>query len=516
MLDILLKNGKIVDGTGNPWFYGDVGVKDGIIAGVGRIEISAEKEIDVDGSVISPGFIDMHGHADLYILKDPFNTPKVLQGVTTDVLGNCGLSCAPVRDEDKAILRRYDSGVLGDFGIEWDWNTLGEYLKRVGKKLGINVVAQVPHSPVRLYVMGMEKRAARSSEIEEMADLVREGMREGARGFSTGLEYVPLGSAETEELIELARAAGEYGGFFSIHGRDLSTRYIESINEAFEVAEKAGVRLQFSHLGVRSPYWDRMDHLLSLFDMAREKGIDAAYDIETYTYGGTTMTYLLPDWVMEEDVSRVLEKLGDSEVRARILEDILKGGKLPFDGWNVLWVNRAPSEENKWMAGKSIEEISRDSGKEPIDVICDVLIDEVLDVTMMHAWEKDEHMIKKLGHHLWCVGSDAIQTGGVMPGTYGTFPRLLGYYVREKKATRLEIAVQRMTSFPASRLGLSDRGLIRVGLAADLTVFDPLRVKDNVTFTDATYPDGIPYVLVNGKVAVEDGEVAGEYGGRVL
>jgi len=513
MFDILIINGRIVDGSGNPWYYGDVGVSGGKIAAIGKLDPAvAAKVIDAEGQVVCPGFIDVHVHSDVMLLAEPRHEPKVRQGVTTELLGQDGLSYAPLSPRNLQMMRRYLSGLNGDPDIAWDWTSVGDFLSRFDGKTAVNVAYLIPHCALRVEAMGWANRLPTKVELDEMKKLAAQGMADGAVGFSTGLTYAPGCYSNTKELIEICKVIAQHGGIYVTHLRDYRAGLFEALDEALEIGEKAGIAVHFSHFRGRG----RSEQMLAKVDEARERGLDVTIESYPYFVGSGMLQARLPTWVHEGGPEAILEKLSDPEARKRIKEDIHRRSP----NWSKVFICGVESESNKNFEGYSIAELSARLDKEPVDFICDLLLEERLAVSHMVFGddEEEEDVRRIMTHHAHMVGSDSLLIGGKPnPRTYGTYPRYLGRYVRELGILTLEDCIRKMTSLPAQRLGLQDRGLLREGLAADIVIFDPDTVIDKATFeAPRRYPEGILYVLVNGELVVADGQHTGTLPGRAL
>ncbi len=528
--DILIKNGFIVDGSGAPYLKGDVGIKDGRIVRIGLdLGRHAAKVIDAKGLVVAPGFIDIHSHADLTILAVPHADSTVSQGVTTAVGGNCGLSMAPLNPKTSALLKEYLSPFLVpgyDYG--WDWRTLGDFHRKLEeRKIAINLALLVGHGTLRIAVKGFDPSPLTKEEMDEMKALLRQSILDGAWGLSTGLIYPPGSYASTGEIIELTKVLKEFPVRLTYlsHIRNEGKYLIEAVEEAIEIGEKAGVPVQISHHKASGrSNWGKTSATLRLMERARSRGVEVSCDVYPYIAGSTTIMSLLPNWVLEGGVEKALERLKDPEMRRRIKEEVeedrVKGENwIKGCGWEGIYVSSCPVAPE--YEGKSLKEIL--SGHSDLyEGLFDWLIKIGGKASMILFFGDEEDMETVLRHPLSCVGSDSWTTspkvgGRPHPRAYGTFPRVLGRYVREKKVLSLEEAVMKMTLIPASKLGLWDRGLVREGFKADIVVFDPNTITDNATYTDPHQrPSGIRYVIVNGEVVVEEGGLTGKLPGRVL
>lgn len=529
-LDIAIRDGYIVDGTGNPWFEGDVGVDGDRVVEMGHIESSeAERIIDARGLVVAPGFIDPHTHADQTLLTNGRAESYLHQGVTTLVVGNCGFSMAPATSAHKEDLKKYvQPFVLGE--LSWNWDSLAEFLaelERVG--LSPNVASLVGHGTVRLAVMGFQNRPPNLAELEEMKALVAASMAEGALGLSSGLGYPPGVFTKTEELIELCEVLRPYNGLYVTHMRQTRGRppaYQEAVaplEEAIEIGEKAGVPLHILHLASSmasaKALWGRQrEEVLARIDAARARGLDVTADIYPYVAGASYLASVLPQWLHELGSGGLLKSLAKDEVRERL--------KRQLDlAWDQYYFSYSPRGKNRAVEGRSIREIAETRQTHPVDALCDLLLEEEGGGTYVSFWGQEQDVRTLMRHPAVMIGSDGwslapygpLGVGRPHPRCYGTYPRVLGKYVREEGVLTLEDAVRKMTSLPAQRFGIWDRGLLRRGMRADITVFDPHKTIDKATF-DAPhqYPEGIVWVLVNGEVVIEEGDHTGALPGRVL
>jgi N-acyl-D-amino-acid deacylase len=523
VLDLVLKNGRIADGTGNPWFFGDVGIKDGTIVEVGRVRRRGSEVLDVRGQVISPGFIDGHCHSDLMILEDPRSEIKLQQGVTTEVLGNCGMTPAPFAPENLELLRSYVEPVLGRTERGWSWDTMERYLDslREAKPSG-NFATYVGHGTLRVAVMGFEDRPASTRELGRMGDLLEESLQAGAIGLSLGLMYAPGSYATTDELAQLCSVLPRYDGLLAAHIRGEGKSLIPSIREVLRIAERYGCPLQISHLKAAGrSNWSGVTEAMELVEDARSRGLDVTCDVYPYTAGSTSLTTLLPPWALEGGVSRTLKRLKEPASRQRIKEELGHEHEdwdnlLASTGWDSVYISSLSKGNSTDLEGKNIHEESESRGLDPADCMMDLLLEQDGKVSMVffHMAETDVEQVLRWDRSL--IASDSLhdQTRKPHPRLYGTFPRILARYVREKKLLSLEEAIRKMTSFPARRFRLGSRGLIAPGYAADAVVFDPEGVSDEATYDDPKrFPKGISHVLVNGTRVVSSGAHLGESAG---
>ena len=526
MLDLVLENGRVVDGTGNPWFFGDIGIKDGKIVEVGRIRQRGREEIDAGGQAISPGFIDGHCHSDLMVLDDPRTEIKLQQGVTTEVVGNCGMTPAPFAPRNLDLLRTYVEPVLGNTGREWRWETVEQYFEALLEvRPSENVATYVGHGTLRIAVMGFEDRPASDDELDRMKGLLEEALQAGAIGLSLGLMYAPGSYTPREELAELCSALSRYDGLLATHMRGEGNSLIPSIEEVSWIAERSGVPLQISHLkAAGGSSWGSVTRAMELIEETRSRGLDVTCDVYPYTAGSTSLTTLLPPWALEGGVSQTLEKLGDPASRERIKAELRQeqddwDNLVASTGWDSVYISSASRDHDTNLAGKNILEVSESRGVDPEDCMMDLLLehDGKVSIVFFHMAGDDVEQVIRWGRSL--IASDSLhdQAEKPHPRLYGTFPHVLAKYVREKKLLTLEEAVRKMTSFPASRFKLGKRGLVAPGYAADLVVFDPERILDTATYEDPKrFPEGISHVLVNGAKAVGSGTLLETGQGMVI
>ena len=533
--DTIIKGGRIVDGSGNPWYKGDIAVSGDKIASITRfIEPEAERVIDATGLVVAPGFIDAHSHADSSTLFYRDMESVVAQGITTVVAGQCGSSIAPVNPELREEMEKMWAGWLPpevDFGITW--TTFEEYLREEEKDgLGANVAHLVGHGAVRVASMGFEARAPTAGELEAMRGHVAEAMEAGAYGLSTGLIYPPGIFAETPEIVELARVAAMYGGVYDTHIRGEGKTLMESLCEAITIGKAADIPVQISHhKAATKSFWGKSVDTLNLLEKARVEGVGITIDQYPYKAGSTSLVTCLPPWAHEGGMERLLERLKDPGLRLRIQGDI-EGGLPGWEnfagelGWKNVYVTSVKTDENKYAEGKNLLEIQGHRGDADTYASLFDLILEEEGAAGMVIFAMDEGDVRRIMRHpLQMVGTDsgASGTSGYMrrgkphPRGYGTYPRVLGRYVRESGILRLEGAIRKMTSFPAQRFGLHTRGLLKPGMHADIVVFNPETVIDTSTYQDPhQLPLGIDHVIVNGELTVHDTKPLGTLSGKTL
>lgn len=529
MYSLVFRNARIVDGTGNPCFWSDVGVEDGRIARIGDLSgAAARRTVDVDGAVLAPGFIDLHTHADFTLPTFPRAEAMVRQGVTTQLVGNCGFSPFPVSKERLELLRAYAEFV--DAGLSWEWEDAAgyaAYLERL--PLSCNVALQVGHGTVRIAVMGFDDRPPSSHELEAMRAHVSRALEQGAFGFSSGLIYVPGSYAATEELVALAEVAGRYGAFYSSHIRGEGNSLLDAVGEGLAIGRRAGVPVQLSHhkaTGRRN--WGRVGASLEMIDRARASGQDVLADQYPYTAGSTTLAAIMPKRAMQGGIEAMLSRLADPHERARIRAEIassgpeaLSAGAREFDP-EAIMISRVSDGPSKVYEGRMLTDIAADRGEDPVDAALHLLESGRGGVQMIIFAMSEEDVRCVMRHPAVAIASDgwtlSPSAGGrPHPRSYGTFARVLGRYVREDGVLGLEEAVRKMTSLPAQRLRRYDMGLIRPGCVADLVVFDPERITDLATFQDPhRYCAGVVCVIVNGAMVIENEVDTGVMAGRVL
>lgn len=518
MLDLLIRGGLIIDGTGNPGYYGAVGVEGervrifrGDLAGV-----EAGRVIDAAGRVVCPGFIDMHAHSGLVILAEPQHAPKVRQGVTTEVIGIDGNSYAPFHAHDD--LRRFvevNSGLDGCPPLPGRWSTVEQYLDLFTNRVAVNIVYVVGNSPIRICAMGWEDRPPTTAELANMTALLRTAAEEGAWGLSTGLDYPPGSYADTAELVELSREAARQGGIYHTHVRySLGDRFLDPFREAIEIGRQSGIPTHITHFYHRTTAPAGARRMLALVEDAREDGLDVTFDSYPYVFSSTRLNIVIPQWAFSGGPERLRAVLTSPDARARLRKEMAPRAA----SWQEMWLTHLKRPEHHRFEGRSIAEVAEMMGKDVVDAICDLLLLEDQQVSYVSAGANAATLPKFVSHPLSMVGSDALLIGEYpSPRTYGTFPVILAEYVREDRFLSLPDAIRKMTSFPAQRIGLPDRGLLRDGFKADIVAFDAKTVKAPGTRTEPKqFPIGIDYVIVNGRVVVDAGRHTGVLAGRAL
>lgn len=531
MEDLVIRDADVVDGSGADSYRADVVVDGGRIvsivkeaAAAGCQRPRARREVDAEGLVLSPGFIDMHAHSDLALLRDPDHGAKAAQGVTLEVLGQDGLSYAPVDDRTLEEVRRAITGWNG-YGddIDFDWRSVGGYLDRLDRGIAVNAAYLIPQGTVRALVMGWEDRPATPEELDRMRRLVAEGLEQGAVGMSSGLTYTPGMYARDAELTELCRVVASYGGYYCPHHRSYGAGALAAYAEMVELTREAGCPLHLAHatmnFGVNR---GRAPELLALLDDALDAGADITLDTYPYTPGCTTLAALLPSWASEGGPEEVLARLTDPSTAERIRYDLEVTGSDGCHGvpveWETIEVSGVTEPALGDFVGRTVREAAEARGEAPWATALRLLVGDRLGTTILQHVGHEENVRAIMRHRAHTGGSDGILRGTKPhPRAYGTFPRYLGHYVRELGVLTLPECVAHLTSRPAARLRLPDRGLVREGYRADLVLFDPGTVASGATFAEPrALPTGIPYVLVDGRFVVEDGRRTDVLAGRAV
>jgi N-acyl-D-amino-acid deacylase len=526
-LDLIIENGTVVDGSGAEGFAATVGVRDGRLR-VLPVDAAPAPEsaqrIDVTGLVVAPGFIDLHSHSGLMIFADPHHEPKVRQGVTTEVIGVDGLSYAPIPDPaDLEALVHMNAGLDGaPPEAPLDWDSVESYLDRLdGLRPSVNLAFLVGNSALRMAAVGWDEVEATPAQVTDMRAMLREAMQEGAVGLSSGLDYPPGAYASTDELASLTNEAAAHGGFYHTHVRyPLGDRYLDPFREAIEIGRRGEGPAHITHFYHRQTFPGGPEPMLALVDDARAEGLDVTFDTYPSEWASTRLLIMIPPWVQAGGPMRTKDRLADASVRDRIRRELEQRGVLYAgrNAWDDVRLGAFARPELLRWEGRTLGEVVADRGDDPVDVLCDLLLEEDLRVNQVTPGPWTETLRDFIRHPVGMIGTDSTFVGDrPSPRTYGSFPRVLGQFVREESLVSLEEAVRSMTSAPAARLGLSDRGLVRDGLVADLVVFDPRRVRSNATYEEPRrFPDGIDWVLVGGEVTVARGEHTGARAGRVL
>jgi N-acyl-D-amino-acid deacylase len=506
---LLFKHARLVDGSGAPAVAADVATEGSRIAAIGDLaDANAARVIDATGLTLCPGFIDVHSHSDLPLLADPRSEPKIGQGITTELLGADGLSYAPLTPALLQDVRRYLAGLYGTPDVEIPSDSVDAFLTRLDNQTSTNTVYLVPHQALRLMVRGWRGGPAADDELRQMSDLLEAGLQQGARGLGTGLDYFPHGTCTTDELVALGRVVARYDGVLVAHVR-YWIGVVEAVQEMADVAEQSGVRVLISHM--------RAAEALPVIDQARARGLDMQFDTYPYNAGSSMFLMYLPFWVHEGGPAEMVRRLRDPSARARLRAE--RHERLDGDLSTMVISTVGSADTLQSYEGRSLEWVMRDRGQsDPVEAICDLLLETDLAVGFVAQGGDEDSLRACIAHPAHLASTDAVLVGGrPHPRGYGTYPRYLGRYVRELGLLSLEECIRRMTGAPAECLRLTDRGLVRPGLAADLVLFDAERVLDRATFEEPRQaPEGIELVVVNGVVVVESGRHSGATPGVAL
>jgi dihydroorotase/N-acyl-D-amino-acid deacylase len=527
--DIVITNGRIIDGTGSPWYSGDIGIRDGRIAAIGNLAAAQRaRTIDAHAMVVAPGFIDMLGQSELTILVDPRLPSKIFQGITTEITGE-GSSVAPLNDR----LIRYGREIFDYYSIAPDWRTFREYFARLEKqRVGINLASYVGATQVRAMVLGADDVQPTPSQLEQMKELARQAMRDGAVGVSTSLEYPPAPYAKTEELIALAQQASSAGGIYATHMRNESDAIVPAIDEALRIGREAHIPVEIWHIKVAGKEnWGRMPEVIAKINSARADGIDVTADTYAYTAWSNGMSAFIPPWAHDGGTSKLIERLKDPATRARIRKDLLT----PSKDWDNEWQEIAGPDQVLIctvkdpkllpLQGKTLAEITKLWNKDSMDTLFDLLIADNAfpQVAVFGMSEPDVALALQQPWVSLDNDSSGASPEGILgrdhphPRAYGTFPRILRKYVREEHKLTLEDAIRKFSALPAQRLRLEGRGLLRAGMWADVVIFDPATIRDLATFDNPNQlSQGMTYVLVNGAPVIDNGKMTGALPGKVL
>ena len=525
----LIINGVLIDGTGRERYKSDLVIMGDRIEKIGTIAAtdrsSFDRVIDAAGDVVCPGFIDTHSHCDLLVFVDPYVEPKVRQGVTTEILGQDGISMAPLPKPYISSWRNILACLDGDSDeIDWEFETTDGYLTALEqKKIGLNESYLVPHGNIRMEAMGLENRKPTDHEFQKMKDILRRELDAGALGMSTGLIYTPCAYAETEEIIFLCKIVAEYDGVFAVHQRSEADSILASMEEVIRIGRESGVKVHFSHMkiaGIKNR--DKITRVLELLDKAKSEGIRISFDQYPYVAGSTMLGVILPPWVHDGGTDKLIERLKDRDLRKKIKNDIensLPGWDdfVDFAGLDKIYITSVTSRENMDLVGKNLVEIGQMRAKDPYEAAFDLLLEEKNVVGMMDFYGLEEHVVSFMKRPEQNVCTDGLSGGKPHPRLYGSFPRILSKYVREEKVLTLEEAVRKMTGKPAEVFGLRKRGTLLQGNYADLVLFNPETVKDHGDYVEPEqYPTGIDYVFINGKLVIDQGQHTGVRAGAIL
>ena len=526
--DVVITNGHIIDGTGSPWYSGDIGIRNGKIVAITNLSgASRKRTIDAGGKVVAPGFIDMLGQSELTILVDPRLPSKIFQGITSEITGE-GSSIAPL---NAAIIEADRSG-YDHYKITPDWRTLRQYFARIEKQgMGINLATYVGATQVRRMVLGDDNKQPTPDQLEQMKALVRNAMKDGAVGVSTSLEYAPAPYAKTDELIALATEAGKFGGIYSTHMRNESDTVLEAIDEALRIGREAHVPVEIWHIKVAGKNnWGRMPEVVAKINAARAEGADVTADTYAYTAWFNDFSAFIPAWAHDGGTAKLVERLKDPATRERIRKDMLTRSGDWDNEWqeipgpDAIMIGAVQNPKMLPYEGKRLSEIAKQWNKDPIDALCDFLMEDP--ATGVAVFGMSQPDVTLALQQPWVAidnDSEGTSPEGILgqahphPRAYGTFPRILSKYVREEKVLTLEDAIRKFSALPAQRLRLTDRGVLKAGMWADVVIFDPATIQDRATFDNPNQlSEGMEYVLVNGVPVIEEGKMTGALPGKVL
>ncbi|HTC46712.1 MAG TPA: D-aminoacylase [Candidatus Aquilonibacter sp.] len=526
--DLVIINGHIIDGTGSPWYSGDIGIRDGKVAAIGNLTAAPRKRtIDAAGKVVAPGFIDMLGQSEFTILVDPRLPSKIYQGITTEITGE-GSSIAPLND---AIIQS-DRISYEHYKITPDWRTFGQYFSRLEKQgIGINLASYVGATQVRRMVLGDDDKQPTPEQLEQMRALVRDAMKEGAVGVSTSLEYAPAPYAKTDELIALASEGGKFGGIYATHMRDESDSILEAIDEALRIGREGHVPVEIWHIKVAGKNnWGRMPEVVAKINAARASGADVTANTYAYTAWFNDFSAFIPPWAHDGGTEKLVQRLKDPPTRERIRKDMLTRSKDWDNEWqeipgpDAIMIGVVENPKMLPFEGKRLSEIAKLWNKDPMDALFDFLIEDPSTGVAVFGMSQPDVTLA-LQQPWVSIDNDSSGTSpeGILgqehphPRAYGTFPRILRKYVREDKALTLEDAIRKMSALPAQRMRFTDRGVLKAGMWADVVIFDPVTVRDLATFDNPNQlSEGMDYVLVNGVPVIDQGKMTGSLPGKVL
>ncbi len=548
MFDLLIQNARIIDGAGQPAYQSDLAINGNRIAAIlsgGQFNSQARRTINARDLTVIPGIIDPHSHADLILPLDPNKQAelmrcKLAQGVTTTIVGNCGLGCAPIAGQEAETILRAVNLWMTPEAVEWKWRSVGEYLDQLESNgLALNLAALAPHGPIRISTMGLTKGSPSRWQLRKMRAMVEQAMKDGAVGLSTGLIYPPGMYSDFAELKSLARVVADHDGVYTSHIRGSSELLIPAVGELMLIGGETGVRVHHSHNeAVGREHWPKIDRALAMEEQAEREGVRVSFDMFPYTAAATMMIAIYPPWALEGGVDQLIERLKDRKTRERIGRDIerkqpqwppYRRNGWPHNlvravGWETIYIGYVESRKNKRYENRSLSELAIITGKHPFDAISDLIIEEHGQVSMLifevSGDRDDRELLAKYARHrlsAFCTDAEDYGRGLPHPAAYGAFARILSRFVREDRALTLEEAVRKMTSYPAQIFGLKDRGVIRPGAFADLVIFDPHRINDLANFKqprrEAT---GIEMVIINGRVSFENHQVKNNLHGSVI
>lgn len=512
---LYIKNARIVDGNNTPAYLGDIKINGNIIEQIGRlIPDQQDNVIDAKGLVASPGFIDTHSHSDLNVLIEPMLCPKVMQGITTEVLGQDGISMAPLPKKFIEPWRKNLAGLDGESDkINWEYETTREYLKMIEiARPSINEAYLLPHGNIRMEAIGLSDHKPNQMEQNKMCEILRREMEAGCIGLSSGLIYMPCAYSNTEELIGLCKVVKEYDGVFVVHQRSEADNILDSMKEIIRIGKESGVRIHFSHFKVCGKNnWDKLDNMLALLDEAKSEGLQISLDQYPYVAGSTMLGVILPPWAHDGGTNRLVKRLLNSKMRERMKHDIRNGidgwdNFIQFAGTEGIIITSVASKKNQDVIGLNLDQLGELRKKDALDATFDLLAEENNAVGMVDFYGKEEHVSRIMKRDEMNVCTDGLLAGKPHPRVYGSFPRILSKYVRDKSILSLEEAIYKMTKKAANAMNIKNRGQIKEGYYADIVLFQPDTIKDMGTFVDPIqYPIGIEYVIVNGEITIHKG-----------
>jgi len=524
--DLVIRQALVFDGSGQPPFRADVGISGNYIKHIGEIGKNiGRREIPAENLCLSPGFIDVHNHTDFELLVCPTADSLIKQGVTTVIGGNCGSSRFPLT---AAMLEDEDKYLSSEFGLKVDWQDLAGFFRRLEEKgQAVNFATLVGQGTIRAAVVGYNNRQPSTEEMSRMKRLASQALQQGAIGISTGLEYAPGSFASTGELIDLMTVLRESQGIYATHMRDEEDEVLQAVDEAIDIAGQAGVRLEISHLKIGFlKNWPKIDELLRKLNQAKERGVDLSADVYPYTAWSTGLSIFFPLWVREGRNEDFLNRLRSSQLEPKLREAI-KEAETNLGSWSKVLIASVETEKNRQLEGLDLEQAAkiRNQGQDMFSFLRDLLGEERGQVSMVCFGLSEDNLKKILQQPFTCLGSDGevasitgpLSKGKPHPRYFGTFPRAIAEYVRKQKVLPLEAMIRKMTGFPAERFKLKERGLVKPGYLADLVLFDYEKIQDKAGWSDPHhYPEGLPYVLVNGKLVVDEGQITGQLPGKVL
>lgn len=522
----MISGGTIVDGTKKESYTGDIIIENDIIKEIGDLkEQKVDCVLDASGLIVAPGFIDTHSHSDLKILSDGDIKPKIFQGITTEVLGQDGISMAPLPSKFIKDWRKNLSGLEGDSDdISWDYKTVQAYFDAIeAKGVVSNVCYLAPHGNIRMEAMGLSSNKATKEDIEKMKIILRRELEAGAIGLSSGLIYIPCTYGETEELIELCRVVAEYNKIFVVHQRSEANDIVDSMKEIIRIGKESKVKIHFSHFKICGKNnWHKADEMIALIEKAKKEGVEISFDQYPYEAGSTMLSVIIPPWVHNGGTNKMLERIKSTDLRSKIIKEIYEtdcnwDNFVEFAGIEGIYITSVKTDKNKDIIGKNLKELGEIKGKDPLEATLDLLIEEENAVGMIDYYGSEDIVIKFMKRPEQNFCTDGLLGGKPHPRVYGAFPRGLGRYVRDLKALSLEEAIYKMTYKSAQTMGIKNRGCINPGFKADIVIFDKDKIIDNGTFIEPEqYPKGIFYVIVNGNIVLNSGKYLGNNFGELV